>query len=142
MTARDYTTISVSRLDDSVAAFALSPEVLPQIIERNLGICKASLELLEGFVTRNKSRCDWVLPGGGGTAFIRLLKRDGSPLEERPFALNLIEARSLCVLPGDCFADGQDDEMKGYLRIALGDDVKLRHCLDKLEEFLIYQYIC
>jgi aspartate/methionine/tyrosine aminotransferase len=142
MTARDYTTISVSRLDDSVAAFALSSDVLPQIIERNLGICKASLELLEGFVTRNKSRCDWVSPGGGGTAFIRILKPDGSPLEERPFALVLLETKGLCVLPGDCFADGQDDEMKGCLRIALGDDVKFRHCLDKLEEFLKFQYVC
>ncbi|KAE9372735.1 PLP-dependent transferase [Stipitochalara longipes BDJ] len=137
MTARDYTTMSVSRLDDNVAAFSLPSAVLPRIIERNLAICKSSLTLLEQFVARNKSRCDWVSPRGGGTAFIRILNFDGSPVDDRQFALALLEKEGLCVLPGECFSDGEDKEMKGYLRIILGDDSKVRQGLPIIEKFLI-----
>jgi aspartate/methionine/tyrosine aminotransferase len=136
MTTRDYTTMSVSRLDDNVAGFALSLDVLPRIIEKNLAICKASLMLLEEFVTRNKSRCDWVSPAGGGTAFIRILNSDGSPVDDRQFALTLLEKEGLCVLPGECFADGEDEELKGYLRIMLGDDSKVRQGLPIIEMYL------
>jgi aspartate/methionine/tyrosine aminotransferase len=136
MTARDYTTISVSLLDDSVAAFCLSSNIQPRIIQRSLAICKASLALLEEFVTRNKNRCDWVYPRGGGTAFIRILNSDGSPVDDRQFALSLVEKTGLCTLPGDCFADGEDEETRGFLRIALGDDVKVRQGLDILEKFI------
>ncbi|KAJ5625614.1 aspartate aminotransferase protein, partial [Penicillium lagena] len=116
MTMRDYTTMFVSRLDDSVAAFSLSPEVLPRIMQRNLAICKASLVLLEGFVMRNKDRCDWIPPRGGGTASIRILDSVGSPVDDRQFALALVEKEGLCTLPGEVFADGTDEEMKGYLK--------------------------
>ena len=120
MTIRDYTTLSVSQIDDSVAAFALSSDVLPRIIERSLAICKAGLTLLEEFMTKNKSRCDWVLSTGGGSAFIRILNSDGSPVDDRQFALTLIEKGGLFTVPGECFADGKDEDNNDnddYLRL-------------------------
>ena len=65
----------------------------------------------------------------GGTAFIRILNSDGSSVDDRQFALTLLEKEGLCVLPGECFADREDEEMKGYLRIILRDDSKVRQGL-------------
>ncbi|GAB7330842.1 hypothetical protein MBLNU13_g02379t1 [Cladosporium sp. NU13] len=44
---RDYTTISVSQLDQSVAAFALSPDTIHALLGRNIALAKANLALLE-----------------------------------------------------------------------------------------------
>ncbi|KAJ9142274.1 PLP-dependent transferase [Coniochaeta hoffmannii] len=79
--ARDYTTISVSQLDDQVASYALSPAVLPSLVERNLGIARTNLELLDGFVRRYGSVCSWVKPKAGTTALVQF-RKGGEPVDD------------------------------------------------------------
>lgn len=137
VTARDYTTISVSRLDDGVAAYALSPGVLPRLLERNLAICKASIALLDGFVTKNADRCTWVKPRGAGTAFIRFLGQDGGPVDDAAFVARIVEKIGVSFVPGGhCFSDEGAGDFKGYVRIAIGDDKILRGGLERLQGFI------
>ena len=136
-TARDYTTISVSQLDDGVAAFALSPEVLPKLLERNLAICKSSIALLDDFVARNSDRCTWIRPNGAGTAFIRFLNPDGTPVDDAAFAARLVERTGISVVPGGhCFSEDGASDFKGYIRLTLGEDKRLQTGLERLESFI------
>lgn len=134
--ARDYTTIAVSQLDDSVAAYALSPEVRPSLLKRNLAMCKESITVLGDFVQRN-DRCRWTKPRGGGTAFIQILDKDGEPIDDFEFGVQVAQKKGLLVVPcGLCFRDDGTDDFRGYLRFPIGDPNVLRQGLPLLEEFL------
>lgn len=60
--ARDYTTISVSQLDDQVATYALSDRVRPHLIQRNIALARQNLALLENFVRDHSDYVSWVKP--------------------------------------------------------------------------------
>ncbi|KAK2612723.1 hypothetical protein QQS21_001174 [Conoideocrella luteorostrata] len=135
--ARDYTTISVSQLDDSVASFALSTDVLPNLMKRNLGFCKESIGILDEFVRRNK-RCRWTKPEGGGLGFIQILEENGQPVDDFTFSKRVVEEAALCVVPcGYCFRDEGTDDFMGYLRFPLGDPDRLKAGLPLLEKILV-----
>jgi len=138
--ARDYTTISVSQLDDQVASYALSPAVLPSLVERNLGIARTNLELLDGFVRRYGSVCSWVKPKAGTTALVQF-RKGGEPVDDERFVLDLLEQTKVLVLPACvCFGHGMD--FKGFVRIGYACHTSvLREGLRKLgayvEEYLM-----
>ncbi|KAK3359640.1 pyridoxal phosphate-dependent transferase [Lasiosphaeria hispida] len=139
MTARDWTTISVSQLDSGVAAFALSDKVLPQILARNHATCARSIAVLADFAARNQGRVEWTPPAGAGTAFVRVLGPDGTPVDDAAFADVLVRETGVSVLPGGfCFGDEDEDtELKGYIRIGLGlNEHVLREGLRIVESFL------
>ncbi|KAK4164431.1 aspartate aminotransferase [Cladorrhinum sp. PSN259] len=139
--AHQYTTISVSRIDDGVAAFALSPEVYPALVERNLKICRANIDVVREFVERNsgrKKRVEWVEPKGASTAWVRILDGNGKPVDDKKFCEELVSETGVCFLPGaHCFGNGEGD-LKGYVRIVIGveDPEVLRNGLKVLEGFL------
>lgn len=111
--ARDYTTISVSQLDDQVASYALSASVLHALLGRNIKLAKTNVALLEAFVNEHSSICSWVKPNGGTTAFIKF-ETKGQPVEDAQFCIDVIEKTKVMLLPGSkCF--GQ--EFKGFVRI-------------------------
>lgn len=138
--ARDYTTISVSQLDDRVACYALSPAVLPGLMERNMGIARRNLELLDGFVTRYSEVCSWVKPKAGTTAMVQFRKR-GEPVGDERFVLDLLERTKVLVLPASvCFGGGTD--FKGYVRFGYACHTSvleqgLRELGGFVEEFLV-----
>ncbi|KAM6508268.1 hypothetical protein FALCPG4_018145 [Fusarium falciforme] len=136
-TLRDYTTISVSLLDDSVAAFALSKEVLPRLMERNLRICAESIALLDEFIQRNAQRCRWTKPKGSGTAFVQFLNKDKSASDDFALSKKLAEEVGITVIPGSyCFGEEGANDLKGYVRIELGSPRQLQEALVGLEKFL------
>ncbi|KAK3685215.1 pyridoxal phosphate-dependent transferase [Podospora appendiculata] len=139
--ARHYTTIAVSQLDEGVAAFALSPAVLPRIVARNLDVCARAIALLRAFVARNPDRVQWIAPAGAGTAFVRVLEAavggGGAPVDDGAFAARVLAETGVGIVPGGyCFEDGEDEELKGYVRIAIGDEERLREGLEGLERVL------
>ncbi|KAK3377545.1 pyridoxal phosphate-dependent transferase [Podospora didyma] len=147
MTARDYTTLSVSQLDDGVAVYALSPAILPALIRRNLDICAVSIGMIKEFLERNEGRgVEWVCPPqGAGTAFLRVLENDdgngngGKPVDDKDFAGELLKETGVSVVPGGyCFGEEDgDDDLKGFIRISLGAPrEKLAEGLQRLEVFL------
>lgn len=113
--ARDYTTISVSQLDDQVASFALSESVVGPLLKRNLGLAHQNLGLLEAFILRYKDHCEWVKPTAGTTALVRFKHRDGTPVDDPSFVLDLLDKTKVLVMPAcPCFGLGKD--FVGYVR--------------------------
>ena len=133
-TARDYTTISVSQLDDQVASYALSASVLHALLGRNIKLAKTNLALLEAFVNSHNSICSWVKPTGGTTAFIKF-EKNGQAVDDVQFCINVIEKTKVMFLPGSkCF--GQD--FKGFVRIGFVCETEvLQEALEKLGQFLV-----
>ncbi|EFE45067.1 hypothetical protein TRV_00143 [Trichophyton verrucosum HKI 0517] len=76
--ARDYTTISVSQLDDRVASFALGEKCVSKLLARNTTIARHNLNILTAFVEEFSSVCDWCEPLAGTTAFVRFSKKRGA----------------------------------------------------------------
>lgn len=111
--ARDYTTISVSQLDDQVAGYALSDAVRPALIKRNLDLARTNLSLLQGFVDGHSGVCSWVKPTAGTTAFIQFAN-GGKPVDDVAFCLDVLDKTKVMFLPGSkCF--GHDQDFKGYV---------------------------
>ena len=56
--ARHYTTISVSQLDEQVAAFALSQNTVHNLLGKNIQLAKKNLEILDRFVIKHDDVCE------------------------------------------------------------------------------------
>ncbi|KAG0645439.1 Aspartate aminotransferase [Hyphodiscus hymeniophilus] len=131
--ARDYTTISVSQLDDQVASYALSGSVLHAILKRNINLAKTNVALLETFVNEHSSICSWVKPTGGTTAFIKF-EQNRKAVDDVKFCIDVIEKTKVMFLPGSkCFGE----EFKGFVRIGfVCETAVLQEALKKLGDFL------
>nr|POF15529.1 capreomycidine synthase [Quercus suber] len=135
--SRDYTTISVSRLDQNVAAFALSPETIHSLLGRNIQLAKTNLELLERFVVKHDEFCTWTKPVAGTTAFIKF-SRDGKPVDAVALCKLLHEKYSVMILPGDV---GFGDEFQGYVRIGYCNRTEvLKDGLEEMRKFMRKDY--
>ncbi|KAJ9294714.1 hypothetical protein DTO271G3_6634 [Paecilomyces variotii] len=132
---RDYTTISVSQIDDAVARFALAPDCVSNLLQRNIGLAKKNLALLEAFVESHRWACDWVKPVAGTTAFVRFSKM-GKPVDDVAFCEMLLERTGVMFVPGSaCFGQGED--FKGYVRIGFVPETQvLEQGLEALKAFL------
>jgi aspartate/methionine/tyrosine aminotransferase len=113
--ARDYTTISVSQLDDAVASYALAPSTIHALLRRNIELAKTNFAILEKFIEAHRWACDWVKPRAGTTAFVRFNKM-GKPVNDVSFCETLLERTGVMFVPGSlCFGNGE--EFHGYVRI-------------------------
>ena len=133
--ARNYTTISVSQLDDQVAAFALSPSVRPNLLQRNIALARKNLAILERFVDSHSSTCSWTKPTAGTTAMV-CFKKGGEPVDDAAFCMDVLKETKALVMPGStCFGDGKD--FKGYMRVGyVSDTGLLETALDKLGQYV------
>lgn len=133
---RDFTTTCVSHIDDGVASFTLNRAVLPNLMKRNLALCRESLALLDEFVKRNGDRVRCTKPEGAGTAFIKILCENGEPVDDVEFSQGLVN-EGILVVPGRySFDEGKGDDFKGYVRITLGSPDILRLGLPIIERFI------
>ncbi|EJT81643.1 hypothetical protein GGTG_01621 [Gaeumannomyces tritici R3-111a-1] len=132
---RDYTLISVSQLDDSVASFALSPAVRPALIRRNLDLARKNLSLLEAFVDKHSSACSWVKPLAGTTAFVFFSKDDES-IDDEKFCIDVLRETGVMFVPGStCFGNGKD--FRGFVRIGYTCETEvLEKALLRLGDYL------
>ncbi|KAH6853935.1 pyridoxal phosphate-dependent transferase [Chaetomium sp. MPI-CAGE-AT-0009] len=113
--ARDYTTISVSQLDDQVAGYALSPPVVRPLLARNTALARANLRLLAAFVDRYPSVCAWVKPTAGTTALVQFC-REGVPVDDAGLVMDVLEKTKVLFMPASpCFGLGKD--FKGFVRL-------------------------
>ncbi|GAB1310570.1 Capreomycidine synthase [Madurella fahalii] len=113
--ARDYTTISVSQIDDQVASYALSEPVRQPLLKRNMALAQTNLTLLSAFVEQYASVCSWVKPTAGTTALVQF-KRNGLPVDDPTFVLDLLERTKVLVMPASpCFGLGKD--FAGFVRL-------------------------
>ena len=137
--ARDYTTISVSQIDDQVASFALDPDCVHNLLGRNIKLAKANLEILEKFIEQHRWACDWVKPLAGTTAFVRFSSQ-GQPVDDVAFCKSLLEKTGVMFCPGSrCFGDGV--MFNGYVRIGYVCETQvLMEGLDELRGFMKKEY--
>ena len=113
--ARDYTTISVSQLDDQVASYALSGPVLRPLLARNMALAQTNLRLLSAFVEKHASVCSWVQPTAGTTALVQF-KKKGVPVDDPSFVLDVLDKTKVLFMPASpCFGRGSD--FRGFVRV-------------------------
>ena len=131
--ARHYTLISVSTLDEQVAAFALHPNTIHSLLARNIALAKTNMELMEKFVLKNDDAVEWVKPLAGTTAFVKI-HRDGRPVDSVDFCEKILEKTGVMFVPGSqCFGD----EFKGYVRIGYVNHTDgVKEGLDKATHFI------
>lgn len=164
--ARDYTTISVSQVDDQIAAYALGDDVRPQLLARNLALARHNLALLAAFVEAHADVCEWVKPRAGTTAFVRFFvgggggggnedgeERKGEEQQRRPvddvaFCRGLLEETKVMLVPGSrCFGNGHQsgsenggavtDDFMGYVRFGYVSETEvLEQALPKLSAYV------
>ncbi|MCF7935623.1 MAG: aminotransferase [Synergistales bacterium] len=121
---RDYTTISVGRLDDMLASLAL--EHREAILERNLGIIRNNLGLLDEWVA-GEERIDYVRPEAGTTA---LLHYDYD-IPSDQFGKRLLDTTGTFVVPGGRF------DMEHWIRVGYAfESRQLQEGLQGLSSFL------
>jgi aspartate/methionine/tyrosine aminotransferase len=102
---RHFTTISVSQLDEAVAAAALSEHCIHALLARNIHLAKTNLALLEEFVEGHTWACSWVKPVAGTTALVRF-SRNGKPVDDVGFCEKLLVKTGVLVVPAErCFED-------------------------------------
>lgn len=133
--ARDYTTISVSRVDDEIAAYALSPDCIHALLGRNIQLAKQNIDILEKFVESHRWACEWVKPVAGTTAFIKFTKM-GSEIDDVAFCETLMEETGVMLVPGSkCFGRGSD--FNGFVRFGFSCETKvLEEGLEELRKFM------
>jgi len=133
--ARDYTTISVSQLDDAVASFALGPETIHGLLGRNIQLAKTNLAILETFIESHRWALEWVKPRAGTTAFVKV-SRNGREVDDKAFCQLLQEKKGVMFAPGGfCFGHGK--EFKGYVRVGYVCETQvLKTALEELRAFM------
>jgi aspartate/methionine/tyrosine aminotransferase len=131
--ARDYTTISVSQLDDQVASYALSDAVLPSLMKRNMELARTNHALLDSFVQKHPSAVSWTKPTGATTAFIQFRKK-GEIVDDAAFMLDVLDKTKVMFLPGrPCFGP----EFRGFVRIGYVSDTEvLKEALGRLSKYV------
>lgn len=111
--ARHYTTISVSSVDERIAAFALHQNTIHQLLSRNIALAKTNLTILEKFVIKHDDICEWVKPIAGTTAFLKF-HREGKAIDDVAMCKRLGEEAKVVLVPGQY---GFGEDFKGYVRI-------------------------
>lgn len=131
--ARDYTSISVSQLDDQVASYALNPSVIHALLARNITLAKTNMAILESFVNEYSAHLSWVKPTGGTIAFIKV-ERKGEVVDDVQFCKDVISKTKVMFVPGSaCFGE----EFKGYIRLGFVCETEvLREGLRKLGGYI------
>jgi aspartate/methionine/tyrosine aminotransferase len=124
----EYTTISTTMLSNKLAAFALSPEVRPRLIQRVRDYIRGGFSIFEEWLAHHESTFSLVPPQAAAIAFPRYhLDIDSTQLAER-----LIHEKSVLVAPGAHF--GIDE----HLRISFGLPADyLRPALNRIHELII-----
>jgi aspartate/methionine/tyrosine aminotransferase len=120
---KDYTTICSSAPSEFLATTAL--ENRAALVERNLGIIRTNLELLDPFFETHGDRFSWIKPRAGSIGFPRL--RQG---EVEGFVKELVEKAGVLLLPGTVFRDEGNHFRLGFGRRNMPE------ALARLEEFL------
>jgi len=120
---KDYTTICTSAPSEFLAEVALRQR--ERIVERNLGIIRTNLAILDRFFETHAETFSWNRPSAGAIAFPRLLRGD---IES--FWSNAVAEAGVLLLPGSIFfADGN------HFRIGFGR-ASMPEAVDALDGFL------
>lgn len=121
---RDYTTISVGRIDDLLAGVAL--ESREAVLGRARRITRTNLAVLDAWVA-GRPDVSYLKPAGGTTALLRY----DAPIDSYALCVRLLEETGVMLTPGDAFG------VPGTVRIGYAYDTEtLQTGLDLLGSVL------
>jgi aspartate/methionine/tyrosine aminotransferase len=120
---KDYTTICNSAPSEFLAEVAMRNRL--KLADRNLGIIKNNLAVMDDFFSRHVDLFTWIRPQAGSMAFPRLLKGD---VEE--FCDRLVKEAGVLLLPGSIY-----DDARNHFRLGLGRK-NLPQAVERLEMYL------
>jgi len=106
---KDYTTICNAGPSEVLALIALRAR--RQVLERNLGIVRSNLALLDTFFARNADTLQWIRPRAGSVCFPRLIGGDVEALTK-----SLVEREGVLLAPGSRFGYAGNYFRLGYGR--------------------------
>ena len=108
---RDYNTISVSMVDDSLATLVLQNHKV--ILKRNYDICLKNIEIVQKEIDHSNGLLSWIRPKSGTTCFIKI---NIPNLDTYKLCSELAEQHNTLVVPGEVF-----DNRAGFLRVGFGN---------------------
>jgi aspartate/methionine/tyrosine aminotransferase len=120
---KDYTTICNSAPSEFLAEVALRNR--QKLMDRNLGIIKYNLSVMDDFFQRHANLFSWIRPHAGSMAFPNYL---GGDVES--FCDELVRKAGVLLLPGTMY-----DEYNNHFRLGLGRK-NLPDAVQQLERFL------
>jgi aspartate/methionine/tyrosine aminotransferase len=120
---KDYTTICNSAPGELLAEVAMRNR--SRLSERNLGIIKENLSVIDEFFARRADLFSWVRPRAGSMAFPRYL---GGDVEQ--FCDDLVKKAGVLLLPGSVY-----DDSNGHFRLGLGRR-NLPQAVERLDAYL------
>ena len=121
---KDYTTICNSAPSEFLAEVAMRNR--HKMIERNVGLIKQNLAVIDELFARHADLFSWVRPQAGSMGFPRYL---GGNVET--FCDKLVKEAGVLLLPGSVY-----DDSRNHFRLGLGRK-NLPEAVEKLEEYLI-----
>lgn len=121
---KDYTTICNSAPSEFLAEVAMRNR--HKLIERNVGLIKQNLAVIDELFARHADLFSWVRPQAGSMGFPRYL---GGNVET--FCDKLVKEAGVLLLPGSVY-----DDSRNHFRLGLGRK-NLPEAVEKLEEYLI-----
>ncbi len=120
---KDYTTICNSAPSEFLAEIAMRQR--HKLIERNLGVIKHNLAIMDDFFSRHADLFSWVRPQAGSMGFPKLLRGE---VEE--FCDALVRQAGVLLLPGTMY-----DDTGNHFRVGLGRK-NLPQAVERLKDFL------
>ncbi|UYP47722.1 Aromatic-amino-acid aminotransferase 2 [Candidatus Lokiarchaeum ossiferum] len=121
---KDYTTICNSAPSEFLAKIALKNK--SKILQRNLNIINANLQLLDSFFIKYKQLFEWIRPKAGSIGFVKI-KFDQNVTD---FCLDLVEKQGVLLLPSPLY---EFDEK--HFRIGFGRK-NMPEALTRLEQYV------
>lgn len=136
---RRYTSMTASKLDETVATEAVSDRCIHALLGRNIKLTQTNLELLQGFIESHSWGCSWVKPLAGTTAMLKFHKM-GKPIDDEAFCKRLLEQAGVLACPASkCFGD--NERFRGYVRVAFGGSTPdLKAALEAWSRFMEDSY--
>jgi aspartate/methionine/tyrosine aminotransferase len=123
----DYAAISTTLLSNKLAAIALKQENRDRLIQRGRDYIRQGYPILEKWINKNSGLFSVVPPQAAAIAFVKY----GLDLNSTALVEQLIQEKSVFVVPGECFG------MDYYLRISFGlPSDYLQDGLDRLHDFV------
>jgi len=120
---KDYTTICNSAPSEFLAEVAMRNR--QKLVDRNLGIIKHNLTVIDDLFSRRASTFKWARPKAGSMAFPKLLKGD---IED--FCDDLVKKAGVLLLPGSMY-----DNSRNHFRLGFGRK-NLPQAVERLEMYL------
>jgi len=106
----EYTTISAAMLSNKLAAYALSPDVRPELIRRTRDYIRSGYPVLKQWLDSHPGVFEVTPPQAAAIAFVRY----HLDINSTEFVDRLMKEKSVLIVPGDQFG------LDHYLRISFG----------------------